>query len=142
MTYPGVLWLVCAPRRLLQCTVLWGSKHYALIFPVAWLVTPYRKIVGEPGGGAAGCTCLAALINLSYKGRKVIDSDTDTVDSGERQRVRADLWSEQSCSFLSGQLPVCQREEPRRDRHGETACFRDGSRLSLMDFLTQHSPVL
>lgn len=59
-----------------------GQQHYALIFPVAWLVTPYRKIVGEPGGGAAGCTCLAALINLSYKGRKVIDSDTDTVDSG------------------------------------------------------------
>lgn len=81
MTCPGALWLVLVPRRLLQCTILRGSKHYALIFPVAWLVTPYRKIVGEPGGGAAGCTCLAALINLSYKGRKVIDSDTDTVDS-------------------------------------------------------------
>lgn len=141
MTCPGVLWLVCVPRRLLQCTVLWGSKHCALIFPVAWLVTPYRKIVGEPGGGAAGCTCLAALINLSYKGRKVIDSDTDTVDSGEKQRVRADLWREQGCSF-SGQLPVCGREEKRRDRHWESACFRDERRLSLMDLLTQHSPAL
>lgn len=129
MTCSGVLWLVCVPRRLLQCTVLWGSKHCALIFPVAWLVTPYRKTVGEPGGGAAGCTCLAALINLSYKGRKVIDSDTDTVGSGEKQRVRADLWSEQSCSFLSGQLPVC----PQKRRAWESACFRDGRRLSLMD---------
>ena len=82
MTCPGALWLVLVPRRFLQCTILRGSKHYALIFPVAWLVTPYRKIVGEPGGGAAGCTCLAALINLSYKGRKVIDSDNDTGDEG------------------------------------------------------------
>lgn len=38
------------PRGILQSAVLLDSEHYALIFPAAWLVTPYRKITGEPGG--------------------------------------------------------------------------------------------
>lgn len=40
--------------------------------------------MGELGGGAVGCICLVVFINLLYKGRKVIDSDIDIVDLGEK----------------------------------------------------------
>lgn len=85
LRHARVLQRISVPRGLLQPTVLAEHEHYARIFPVAWRVTPYRKISAKPGGRSSSYTRLAALIDLSYKGRKVIDSDTDTVESGERE---------------------------------------------------------
>lgn len=83
------------------------GTHRAGAFPVAWLLTPYRKITDKQEGGAACHTCLAALINLSYKERRGTDSDPDTAESGGRETKQ--------------QTPVCQGPALPGEQ-GHTAC--------------------